>query len=391
VKEAFAEFNWPLLADIAFVDSLEVNTAARWADYSGSGDIWAWKLAGNWTINDEVRLRATRSRDVRAASLRERFDQTRGGANVQNPWDNRNAVQAASLSGGNPLAAPEEADTVTAGIVYQPAWFDGFSASLDWYSIDIAGALAQLQAQNIVDNCFRGDISLCQYVISSNGPVTDPSGGFRTIERVEAIFINLETQVIEGADLELQYRTDVDFLGDRSEDLSMRFLASYLAENSIQSQGGVVDDRAGQIGGAFGFPEWKVTTNVTYNIDNYSLFVQGRWIGDAVLDRTRLESGMALPLSYRPAGSLLAACGTNICTIDDNSVPSTFYLDARFTGRFGEDENLEVFANVQNLLDREPVVTPGSGVGRTGVGTGVNTAVHELLGRRFTIGVNYEF
>ncbi|MES2623778.1 MAG: TonB-dependent receptor [Pseudomonadota bacterium] len=388
VKEAFTEFNWPLLSGITGVESLEVNTAARWADYSGSGDIWAWKISGNWEINEEVRLRATRSRDVRAASLRERYDQTRGGANVANPWDNRNQVQAASLSGGNPNVSPEEADTITAGVVFQPNWLDGFSASLDWYQIDIDGALAQLTAQNIVDNCFRGEISLCQYVISNDQPITNPAGGFRPIDRVEAIFINLQTQKIEGADMELVYRGDVDFFGDSAEDFSVRFLTSYLKENSIQSQGGILDDRAGQIG-ALGFPDLKVTTNLTYNIENYSLFLQGRWIGDGLLDRTRLQSTVRVPGPV-PAGSILAACGTNICTIDDNSVPSTFYMDARITGRFGEDENLQVFANVQNLFDRAPIITPGTGVGRTGTGTGVN-GIYDILGRRYTIGVNYEF
>lgn len=391
VKEAFAEFNWPLLADMAMVDMLEVNTAVRWADYSGSGDIWAWKGSLNWTINDEVRVRATKSRDVRAASLRERFDQTRGGANVQNPWDNRNAVQAASLSGGNPNAQPEEADTITAGIVYQPAWLDGFSASFDWYSIEIDGALNQLNAQTVVDNCFRGDLSVCQYVITSDGPVTNPAGGFRTIERVEAIFINLEALKIEGADLELQYRADIDLFANRNEDISLRFLTSYLGENSIQTQGGIVDDRVGQMPAPFGFPEWKVNASVTYVMDNWSAFLQGRWIGDGILDRTRLESNTAIPLSARPAGSILAACGTNICTIDDNTVPSVFYMDARIGGRFGEEQNLEVFANIQNLLDRKPNLTPGQGVGRTGVGTGVNTGLYDILGRRYTIGVNYEF
>jgi len=391
VREAFTEFNWPLLSDMAFVEMLELNTAARWADYSGSGEIWAWKFSGNWTINDEVRVRATRSRDVRAASLRERYDQTRGGANVANPWDNRNAVQAASLSGGNPNVSPEEADTITAGIVYQPTWFEGFSASVDWYSIDIDGALAQLGAQNIVDNCFRGELSLCQYVISGSGPVTNPTNGaFRPIDRVEAIFINLQTQKIEGLDMELQYSTDVDFFASASEDLSFRFLTSYLAENSVQSQGGIIDDRAGQIGG-FGYPEWKITTNVSYNMDNWTMFLQGRWIGDGLLDKTRLESNTSIPLTARPAGSILAACGTKICTIDDNSVPSSFYMDARISGRFGEDEKLEVFANIQNLLDRAPVITPGIGVGRTGTGTGVNTGLYDILGRRYTLGVNYEF
>ena len=391
VKEAFTEFNWPLLSGLTGVESLEVNTAARWADYSGSGDIWAWKFSANWTINDEVRVRATRSRDVRAASLRERYDQTRGGANVQNPWNNRNIVQAASLSGGNPSVSPEEADTTTAGVVFQPAWLDGFSASLDWYSIDISGALAQLGAQNIVDNCARGDVSLCQYVITTgNVPVTNPTNGaFRDIERVEAIFINLQQQKIEGADIEMVYRGDADLFGDKSEDFAVRFLTSYLGENSIQSQGGILDDRSGQIGG-FGFPEWKVTTNLTYNIENYSMFLQGRWIGDGLLDRTRRQSDIRIPGPV-PAGSILAACGANICTIDDNSVPSTFLMDARFTGRFGENDNLEVYGNIQNLLDREPVITPGNSVGRTGTGTSVNAGLYDILGRRYTIGVNYEF
>jgi iron complex outermembrane receptor protein len=391
VKEAFTEFNWPLLSGLTGVESLEVNTAARWADYSGSGDIWAWKFSANWTINDEVRVRATRSRDVRAASLRERYDQTRGGANVQNPWNNRNIVQAASLSGGNPSVSPEEADTTTAGVVFQPAWLDGFSASLDWYSIDISGALAQLGAQNIVDNCARGDVSLCQYVITTgNVPVTNPTNGaFRDIERVEAIFINLQQQKIEGADIEMVYRGDANLFGDKSEDFAVRFLTSYLGENSIQSQGGILDDRSGQIGG-FGFPEWKVTTNLTYNIENYSMFLQGRWIGDGLLDRTRRESDIRIPGPV-PAGSILAACGANICTIDDNSVPSTFLMDARFTGRFGENDNLEVYGNIQNLLDREPVITPGNSVGRTGTGTSVNAGLYDILGRRYTIGVNYEF
>src|SRR5690606_22095895 len=163
VKEAFTEFNWPLLADLPGIDMLEVNTAARWADYSGSGDIWAWKFSGNWTINDEVRVRATRSRDVRAASLRERYDLTRGGANVRNPWDNNATLSTASTSGGNPNVSPEEADTVTAGIVYQPNWLVGLSTCIDWYSIDVQRALAQLNNQDIVDNCFRGEMSMCAF------------------------------------------------------------------------------------------------------------------------------------------------------------------------------------------------------------------------------------
>lgn len=388
VKEIFGELNIPLLDGAAFAESLDTSWAARWADYEGSGEIWAWKAGLNWTINEEVRIRATRSRDIRAATLRERFDQTRGGINVRNPWDNNTQVSAASLSGGNPNVAPEEADTLTAGIIYQPNWLDGFSASLDWYDIDISGALAQLPSQQIVDQCRTGDLSLCQYVITPNGPITNPNTtAFQAIDRVEALFINLQTQVISGIDMELSYRTDVNWLGDGAESISWRFLASVLDENSIQTQGGNVDDRTGQIGG-FGFAENKITTSLTYDYDNYRAFLQARWIDGGMLDRTFIESNSPVPASARPAGSNLALCGANVCTIDDNSIPSITYLDARISGTF-QDDKLEVFLNINNLTDKAPNLTPGT-IGRTGVGLGVN-ALYDILGRRYTLGVNYEF
>lgn len=393
VKELFTELNMPLIEGAQLADSVEANVSARWADYSGSGEIWAWKFGLNWTINDEWRVRATQSRDVRAASLRERFDQTRGGINVTNPWDNSNLVAAASLSGGNPNVTPEEADTITAGVVFQPSFLDGFSVSLDWYSIDIAGALAQLTAQNIVNSCRRGDLSLCQYVISGNGSVTDPlANTFRPIDRVESIFINLQNQTIEGMDLEATYVRDVDFMqAGGAESLAFRVLASNLAENSIQTPGGVVDDRAGQIGG-FGFADYKVNFNVTYSNGPYSAFLQARWIDGGLLDRTYLESSTAVLAAARPAGSILALCstGARVCTIDDNSVPSMTYVDLRVAGRFGSEENLEVYGNINNMLDRNPNVTPGA-IGRTGVGLGVNSSLYDILGRRYTVGVNYEF
>src|SRR5262249_48596589 len=39
VKEGFAEFNIPLLRDVPWAQRLELNTAGRWASYSGSGSI----------------------------------------------------------------------------------------------------------------------------------------------------------------------------------------------------------------------------------------------------------------------------------------------------------------------------------------------------------------
>ena len=86
--------------------------------------MWAWKAGFDWALIDSLRLRVTRSRDVRAASLEERFDTTRGGVTVNNPYVLTNGQpttqSGASFSGGNPDLAPEKADTWTAGFVFTP-------------------------------------------------------------------------------------------------------------------------------------------------------------------------------------------------------------------------------------------------------------------------------
>ena len=61
--------------------------------------------------------------------------------------------QAEVTVGGNSLLTPEEADTLTAGIVYDPEWLDGFSMTLDYYKIEIENAIASVNEQYIVDHC----------------------------------------------------------------------------------------------------------------------------------------------------------------------------------------------------------------------------------------------
>ncbi len=168
VREAFTEINVPLLAEVPLARKLDANFAFRVADYTGSGGINSWKYGLSWQVTDAIRVRGTGSRDVRAATLRERFDATAGGAQVLDPEFNNASIGTASRSGGNPDVDPEKADTVTFGVVFQPSAgvLDGLSLSADWYKIDVKDALGQLQFQDIVTGCSRGAADLCQYVIA---------------------------------------------------------------------------------------------------------------------------------------------------------------------------------------------------------------------------------
>ena len=374
VKEVFTEFQIPLLADVSFAESLDTTLAARWADYSGSGEIWAWKAGVSWAINDQFRLRATQSRDVRAANLRDRFDQTRGGFTIVDRFTGQ-TVSGATFSGGNPLVEPEEADTTTAGLVFRPNFLDGLEASIDWYDIEINGAIAQLTPQQLMDGCFQGDQVLCQYIIRSGNPTTGP------IERIDSLFINLAKQKIEGVDLEVSYARGIDWFGAGPERLVLRLFATRLIENSIENRGGAVDEQVGQISGAVLLPQNKASAIATYTNGGWSGTIIGRYIGDGELDRLLVESDVAIP-GPTPGSP-------NIPTIDDNHVGSVFYTDLTMSYEPASIEGLRVFGTVQNLFDRAPPLTPQA-ILRTGPAE-VSPAIHDQIGRRFTLGVSYDF
>ncbi len=365
VKEAFTEFQIPLLVDVPFIQRLETNIAARWADYSGSGNVWAYKGGLSWEVNDQVRLRGTRSRDVRAANLRDRFDQTRGGFTVTDRFFNpARTVSGTSFSGGNPDVAPEKADTTTVGLVFQPSFLSGFQASVDWWNIDISDAITQLTSQQLVDRCVAGDASLCQYVIRAAN---------NDIIQIDSLFINLNNQKIEGYDIEASYRRGMELFGGGAESMTLRLFATRLMHNVTTAPGGTPDEQVGQI--TLGLPKWKATGILSYANGPVSGSLIGRYVGPGILDRTLRESAVAI---------------AGVTTIDDNHVGSAFYTDFTLNILPPVIEGFRVYGTVQNLLDHAPPQTPGA-IGRTGIGDNPGGAIHDQLGRRFTVGVEYKF
>ncbi|MEP7005149.1 MAG: TonB-dependent receptor [Sphingomonas bacterium] len=364
VKEAFAETLVPLLADAGPIKSANLHLAGRWANYSGSGSVWAYKAGLEAEISSFLRLRGTYSRDVRAANLSERFDKTGGSVVLDDP--RTPAVEALNVtrySGGNPNVSPEKADTWTVGAVLRPDMIPGFSVSADYYDIRIKGAIGQLGPQAVLNGCLIGNVAdLCKLV------TLDSAG---TPVLVGDIFINVNENRVRGLDVEANYNRPVRIFGGVSESIGTRIFASWLFENSQTLGTGVRTDRAGQTGiqqsdGApYGLPSFKLTGNLTYGNGGFSSFLQGRYIGSG----TQENSLGNVPL---------------------NSVASAFYLDLRLSQKvpFGRNGNVELFAAVTNLTDQDPPVTAYySSFNAHPVQT--NSVLFDLVGRRFTMGVKF--
>jgi len=357
VKEAFAETIVPLARDVTMIQSMDLNAAVRYADYSGSGGIWAWKLGLDWQVIDDIRLRGTLSRDIRAGTLGERFDFSGRGGSINDPV--KGETYAISLDqGGNPNVAPEKADTITFGAVFQPTFLPGFSLSADYFDIKIKGAISLLGVQDIVDDCDAGSAALCALI------TRDPDG---YVTRVQNIYLNIDAFRTRGIDFEMQYNTPISLFGG-DENLVLRGFATRMLELARTVPGGVKTDTLGQTGWGGGAPKWQVNASANYRNGPFSVYVQERYIGSGI-KRESWEEGV---------------------DVDNNRVPSRFYTNLRLAYDFDTGGgSWTAFANVTNLFDQAP---PFSGMTYGFFGsTYTNEGLFDVLGRRYTVGLKFEY
>ncbi len=352
VKEAYAETVVPLAAGLPFVKNLDLDLAARVTNYSTSGTVWTWKAGLSYAINDEWRVRATRSRDIRAPNLNDLYSPyTLTFATVTDPRNGTQlTVQQPQL--GNPNLQPEKGDTITAGVVYEPAWLSGLHMSLDYYDIKLQGAIATLSAQNMINRCESGTTSMCQYIIR------DASGMLTTVVRTN---INLSELHTSGVDGEVSYATPLDrYFADAPGSVDLRVLASYV-DKFITNDGTTAIDTGGVVG--TGGPHWRAMASASYTNGPLQLYAEARYIGPGLYD---------VNLTY-----------------NNNHVASQTLINTsvQYTLLDRDQRQLQVFGAINNLFDADPPVAPYNFI----FGSPASASVHDVLGRRYTVGVRFKY
>jgi outer membrane receptor protein involved in Fe transport len=352
INEGFIELLAPLARDLPGARSLDLNAAVRYTDYSTSGGVTTWKIGTTYQPVEDLRLRATRSRDIRAPNIAELFSgSVQGQGSVIDPQRGNAQTPVIVGSVGNPLLDPEEADTFTAGIVYQPSALQGLSISVDYYDIDLDAVIGSLNAQLTVDECFAGSALAC-------ANVTRDAGG--VITRIVTPQLNLASLKTSGVDFEVGWPLQV-----AGGQLGLRLIASYLDKYESEVPGAPVIDRAGEVGLSAN-PRWSGSLSATYQSDRWLLFVQERFIGSGTYDAARIDG----------------------VTIDDNDVGAVFYTDATVGYRLGEDRSMQLYLTVNNALDKEPPITP---TGTLGTFYPTNPTLYDVIGRYFSAGVKFNF
>lgn len=359
IKEIYAELQIPVLKDSFLGPSLDVNVAGRHTEYSTSGGVNTWKAGVNWQLFDSLRLRATRSRDIRAPNLSELFATGRqNNITIDDTLrTGRTYLSVPNLTFGNANLKPEIADTLVFGFVYRPSFVPNLSFAVDYYDIKIKNAIGKVGGADANVECNRsgGTSASCAFI--TRDPTT------QAVIRTRTSPLNLTQQEARGVDFEASYRIPLPESAGR---LTLRGIAGYVDRNITYSPLVAVPiDNAGN--GTASLPHWRGTMTVNYAIGPFSAFSQMRYIGPMTWDKTRILG----------------------VDTDFNHVKAQVYVDAQFSLRipaFGQDQ--EIYFNIQNLLDKDPPYDPIPG-GATPLPTDPN--LFDQVGRMFRVGIRASF
>ena len=378
VWEAAYEFDAPIFERGAM--GLNVNGAARYTSYQQSGDYITWKIGADLRLTDGLRLRATRSRDIRAPNVFDLFA-------PRNPTIVTGIDLLTGLAyslqtnggGGNPNLKAEIGNTITAGVVWKLA--PNLSVALDYFHVTISDALSNISGRDTAaqNECYAsgGSSPYCALQERANGSVTDAIAAYvanpasvignpayaATNWRSETL--NVAEEETYGFDFELNYATDLF-----SRPFSLRLLAAYQPHLYTRQPGLDTVDFAGVGFGPDGFAagaKKSVTAFVRYELaDGLTVDVLERW-------RDKLKmSGIASEV-FAPGEETLAAFATTNLTL-------TYAVETK-------RDTADFFFNVQNLFDKDPPIGAYTGNGsRAGLRDGFALSDNPM-GRYYTVGV----
>ncbi|MCJ8270047.1 MAG: TonB-dependent receptor, partial [Psychrosphaera sp.] len=303
VTEAFVEFEMPL-----FSDDLNLAVAGRYSDYSTFGSNSTYKMGLTWQTSEALMLRLVRSSAMRTPSIPELF----GGTNQENlltidPCENAATpqIQQNCLAGGVPTdfiqdgstvltgvggnqdVQPEEADTLTVGLVFEPTQIKGLSMTIDYFDVEIDNAIGSVDGTNQLRLCYS-DPALYQMYCDG----FTRNGTTHQIESLQRKPLNAAIEAVSGWDMNVAYVTECAGLQTRlSFDTTRLFKHQNRAFADAETQvllGKITADRGS-------FAKWKGSVSATIGTDVWRTSWSLRYLGKADDENGGGDIGKAVP------------------------------------------------------------------------------------------------
>lgn len=380
--EFYAETVVPLLGgdlDTPLVESLEFEGAVRFVDNSVAGNDTTWTAGLRYRPIDDIEFRGNLTESIRAPSITELFTPTSNIFDFANdPCDARyinqgnfpatraancaadgivqpftsfiaDASQQGTLS-GNPNLVSEVAESSTFGVVLRPRFLEGFTASIDWFDIEITNAIESVEILDLLVACydsanFAGEPSCNQFQRDANGQVIDYQSGFVNVGLVE----------YTGIQTVLSYDTDLGAFGSLNIGLNHLFTDKH---TETPGSGNTV-----QFDGEIGDSTHRVNLTGTWYKDKWTVFTQIRWLDGAVFNNADTEF-----------------------TRNVSGVPSWTNVDT--TAVYSIRDNIDLQLTVENLFDND---APYGAVAGSEHFSGIVTYFPGIRGRYATFTVRARF
>jgi iron complex outermembrane receptor protein len=393
VMEGYLEANVPILSD----DLLTARGAVRFSDYSTVGNTLSWNAGLDFKPFEQLRFRGSYAETVRAPNINELYSPpsqdfptglsdpcegvtattggTLGERCLADPGVALNVATNGSMTvtqadlqgissfvGGNPNLGEETGKSITVGVVWTPegvAVLENFGFTLDYSRIEIDDAIVSTPRQFILDQCYTGDASFCDFITRRPQPAGPNSAG--SLEFVDTGPSNSGGLFAEGIDLTVSYAQNIGS-GLFSANLAWTHV---LDGYTIPLPGADKDPFAGEIGAS----EDRVFLAMNYTFGQFGFTWRQTYIGEAELDNTFLA-------------------GFDIAQGAKTGVDAVFYSDVQFQWR--PSDMWEVYVGIDNLFDEDapPII---SGLPGNNTGTETDAGTYDPIGQRFYGGVRVKF
>ena len=396
VKEAYAELLIPVVKDLPFVHSLNIDVGTRYSKYSNFGSTNNWKIAVELKPIEDLLIRGTVSKVFRAPSVTDLFggpatdsptavDPCGPASLASNPlcqgytFQNSGTGQLTAIVTGSQYAnanlgthvllTPENGKSFDYGFVYDPSWLPGLSVNTDYYRIVLNNLIVSGPgiAQQIINQCFAGDAAICQLIIRT------ASGSDKgNIKYVYEAAFNSGNLVTQGADFGAHYRLPETPFGNFRVGLQ----ATYIQRYDINSPG-FSQHYAGHFDKTFGnLARWRYLGNLDWNWGAFNASYQARVVG-------------SMKIGYPSAA--LGPSAANLDTVYGPADP-VFHYGAQTYHNISFGYNIEpwntmVQLGIDNLSDKQPPILYQNNVANA------NTDVsnYDTIGRFFFAKVTVKF
>jgi iron complex outermembrane recepter protein len=411
-REGFVEANMPLIDDMPAAQAVDLDAGYRYSSYNLGFKTNTFKLGLEWSPIQEIRLRGSLARAVRAPNVVELYepgvvnldssyavDPCAGSKPVYsaaqcaktgvivspNPAINQygniapNAAgQYNGLLGGNPDLQPETAITASFGIGWTPAYIPNFRAQVDYYDIHIENVIQGTGGTVILTECATQGI-YCNFIHrdTSNGSLWLSESGF-----ISDLNVNDAGLREKGVDVDIAYSYDVGAFGKLHANLVGTYISQY-DEIPSQIYANFAYNCAGLYGPSCSSPttgagnpvfRWRHRFTTTWETPWSGLDVTLAW---RYYSPVRLESLSPNPNLAAPNGGTVA---NGAISNTDAYISSYSYFDLTAAVKIADKLTMRVGCN--NLLDKAPPLVGATNIAAPPTGNG-NTfpGVYDSLGR----------